>query len=205
MLRTMPHCPRRTLMAACLLVLLTLALSTLTRAQSPEVPRVPMRQPVIQRVISLPPQDVRRVTLSNLAAGSVIHVRFDSLTPTRPAQVELLLREQNGSGTAYRSLRLVGPTERGQLRFPVPEAGTYLITVRQPANAKRPINLGLEITLELPSPAATPAPRTLPTGTRIAVAVFSFGFLWTTLLLCGAPIIRAFRRRRTPQPQIWYG
>jgi|GEM_PF-2545989 len=95
---------------------------------------------------------------------------------------------------------------RDVIRYRAVREGRYVVVLRENSKARQDAKVRLRVTIDRPIvPRLTIAPpKTLPDDTRFAVAVFSFGLLWTTLLLCGWPIIRAFRSEKRHSEQFWY-
>ncbi len=167
--------------------------------------------------VALPAGDPRRLRLPLVKAGTLVELDVQPAVgtdATRLHSVELeLLRddrtpESQHSARGMRStalqpvLRSTGPWQ-SPLQYRAPWDGQYLVVLRQTNGQRRTINLVVSAKLYRASNSPS-EPYMLNTATRVAVAVFSGGLLWTTLLLCGLPIIRAFRlRRRLPEPP-WY-
>lgn len=172
---------------------------------------------VLEREVSLPSGDPRRITLPRMNAGTRIEVMVtpagaSETNDLRDVQVEILRddapvsetkRRDGRSAVGFQSVLLSTGPWATPIRYEAPWDGHYLVVLRQSnPNGK---SMGLHVITHLRTgPAKSPEVYTLPPGTRTAVAVFSAGLLWTTLLLCGAPILRAFRSRRNFEEPPWF-
>jgi hypothetical protein len=160
---------------------------------------------VLNAVVSVPSADLRRLSLPRLTAGSHLQVEFRAFSPELPVEMELLRRERGGEGRAvFRHYGRVPLTASGDFRFAIPESGDYVLALRQVERTGRAARVQLHVRVGEARRAAAATVHTLSREKRIAVAIFSVGFLWTTLLVCGMPIIRAFRSRRRPSSPPWY-
>ncbi len=167
---------------------------------------------VFDQQVELPPGDPRRVTVPEVGVGSLIVVDLLPAADTpNPSDIRLeILRRtadenQRPGRSAFESVYLQQGLAPDPVRFPVKTSGRYIVAVRQGENGVPGAAIRFRVQVERPTSAspAKPQPRTLPEDTRIAVGVFSAGLLWTTLLLCGVPIIRAFRSRRRRLEHPW--
>lgn len=177
-----------------------------------EAPRERVMVTLFDQRVQLPSRDPRRVTLPAVHPGTVILVEAlpsqdEAGLPPGALQIEILRREtaaDSPAASALESVYLFHGSPDGPLRYRVTRAGQYLVAVRQAGTGAADAAIRLRVRMErAPSRPPRPAPRTLPEDTRIAVGVFSAGLLWTTLLLCGVPIIRAFRSRRRSGGPPW--
>jgi hypothetical protein len=171
---------------------------------------------VLSATVEIPPNDLRRVRLPRLRAGDSVMVEFHTVpaTPTGaspardadgPFEVEILRREESRRGkVSYRQLHPVLLATQGDLHYRIPDDGDYVVALRRAGNATRPAQIALRVQVGQATEAALPKVKTLSRERRIAVAVFSLGFLWTTLMICGVPLIRAFRSRRRQTLPSWY-
>jgi hypothetical protein len=169
---------------------------------------------IFDHPVYLPPGDPRRVTLPDLQSGTVIIVEVlpqvaDAGAPVHSVGVEILRRTRQTNQTAgvslYESAHLAKGRHEEPIRFPVKVDGNYLVAVRCDEDAESGASVRLRVQVDRQnSRAAKATVYTLPDDTRVAVAVFSAGLLWTTLLLCGVPIIRAFRSRRRNATPPWF-
>lgn len=171
----------------------------------------------LERAVDLPSGDPRRITLPLMKAGAWLEVHVEPAAGTkssmlRHVQVEILRddsalldgrRKRTQSLADLQSVALsTGPWEQ-PVRYRAPWDGRYVVVLRQTNPSRETIPLEVRTNLYRQQ-TAKPSVYTLPAGTRTAVAVFSGGLLWTVLLLCGTPIIRAFRSRRTTPEPPWY-
>ena len=187
---------------------------------------------LVDETVDVPPDDFRRLRLPRVRAGAVLWVKFrtvpeaaqasrssDADVPTASAggdreagengiggfQVEILRRNDAKLGkVSYRQMRPALIAEQGELQIQIPDEGEYVVTVRQAGTSLNSAHASLQVEVRGAGGALAPKAQTLSRERRIAVAVFSLGFLWTTLMVCGVPIIRAFRSRRTPPSPPWY-
>ena len=179
-------------------------------AQSDNVPilgEVPAdRITVLHSRVLIPPRELRRVNLAHLPKGAELLVEYGAEVPGRRIQLELLRRNGAGEGNdAYRNIRRLPLDSEGTLRYSVESEGDYIVALRQAEGARAPLHVQLRVELSKRSPATRPSIQTLSHEKRLAVAIFSLGFLWTTVVLCGVPILRAFRSRRKREVHPWYG
>jgi hypothetical protein len=171
----------------------------------PPQPRQSEIVSVLNTVVTVPSADLRRLSLPRLTAGSHLQVEFRAFSPELPVEMELLRRERGGEGKAvFRHYGRVPLSAGGDFRYAIPESGDYVLALRQVERTGRSARVQLQVRIRVPSQPAAPTVYTLSREKRIAVAIFSAGFLWTTLLVCGMPIIRAFRSRRRPSSPPWY-
>ncbi len=120
-------------------------------------------------------------------------------------QVEILRRNDAKPGkVSYRQMQPALIGEQGELQFQIPDEGEYVVAVRQAGAPRDTAHVSLHVEVRGRGGVLAPKAQTLSRERRIAVAVFSLGFLWTALMVCGVPIIRAFRSRRTPPSPPWY-
>jgi hypothetical protein len=190
-----------------LLISLLLTVAWPLAAQDAPVtqPGQPRVVSVLNTVVSIPSGDLRRVSLPRLAAGASLQVEFRMFSPELPVEMELLRRERGGEGKAvFRHYGRVPLTASGDFRYAIPESGDYVLALRQVERTGRSARVQLQVRIRSASQPVAPMVHTLSREKRIAVAIFSLGFLWTTLLVCGMPIIRAFRSRRRPSSPPWY-
>ena len=184
-------------------------------------------QPILflfERTLDLPSGDLRRITLPRVKAGTMIvleaeteqsgpsmdlrNLRIEILHDPSALADSALAAEADGRGKRRSQMRSMavyaGPWDPA-LRFRTPQDGRYVVVLRQQNAEGTPLPLSLRVRL-LPSPvtAKVTEPITLPQNTRSAVAIFSAGLLWTTLLLFGTPVIRAFRSRRRQEGPPWF-
>ncbi|MCC6263283.1 MAG: hypothetical protein IT169_06880 [Bryobacterales bacterium] len=172
---------------------------------------------VLKSTVTIPANDLRRVRLPRVRAGAILTVQFQvepgpaaageapGVPRTDALEVEILRREMGNWRRSH--LRPVQPSlvaTQGELRFRIEDEREYLVVVRQAGDAKSPVQAAFQIELRGPAGTLVPSVRTLSKEKRTAVTVFSLGFLWTALMVCGVPIIRAFRSRRTPPLPPWY-
>lgn len=170
-----------------------------------QAPRHTETLSVINTVVSIPTGDLRRVSLPRLRAGASLQVEFHSLSPALPVEMELLRREGGEEGkTVFRHYGRISLTARGDFRYPIAESGDYLLALRQTERSGRTARVQLRVHVRTRAQSKAPAVYTLSHEKRIAVTIFSVGFLWTTLLVCGVPIVRAFRSRKRPSSPPWY-
>ncbi len=167
--------------------------------------------------VDLPSGDPRRLRLPLLRAGTVLELSVRAGTETDAdslewVQMELLRDDQlpqtGDSGRPRRGvlqpvLRIAG-TGKTPVRFRVPWDGNYLVVLRQSHPKGQPVALEVDVRLRR-TPETPTEPFVLSSSTRRAVAIFSGGLLWTTLWLCGVPIIRAFRSRSRRAAPPWFG
>ncbi|MDZ7637047.1 MAG: hypothetical protein U5J83_02135 [Bryobacterales bacterium] len=185
------------------------ASSLLAQIGSPEQERPVQATTVLNATVDIPPNDLRRVRLPRLSEGAIVLVEFRPAAaadgPRVPVEIEILRRDELGKGkVGYRSMRPSLLAMQGELNYRVPEDGDYVVALRQAGRASRPARVTLHVQLRQPAAPPPPPVKTLSREKRIAVTVFSLGFLWTTLAICGVPLIRAFRsRRRRPSPP-WF-
>ncbi len=119
--------------------------------------------------------------------------------------VEILRRDDAKLGkVSYRQVQPALIAEQGELQFQIPDEGEYVVTVRQAGPPRDTADISLQVEVRGDGGAIVPQAQTLSREKRIAVAVFSLGFLWTTLVICGVPLIRAFLSRRRPPSPPWY-
>lgn len=169
---------------------------------------------VFNHSVTLPPRDPRRVTLRDLEPGTVILVEVlpaSAEVPSAAAEmrVEILRRTRFNSRdarvSAFESVHLQRGVTSDPIRYPVEEKGDYLVAIQWDGDSAPGTTIRLLVQVDQAVKRSPKPPvYTLPTDTRIAVAVFSAGLLWTTLLLCGVPIIRAFRSRRRNAAPPWF-
>jgi hypothetical protein len=179
-------------------------------AQSDTVPilgEVPgNRITVLHSRVLIPPRELRRVSLAELPKGAELFVEYRAEVPGRQIQLEVLRRDGVGEGNrAFRNLRRLPLDSQGTLRYSVESEGDYIVALRQAEGAKSPLHVELRVELSQGAVAPRPQIQTLSHEKRLAVAIFSLGFLWTTVVLCGVPILRAFRSRRKREVHPWYG
>lgn len=161
---------------------------------------------VLHSRVLIPPRELRRVSLAELPKGAELFVEYRAEVPGRQIQLEVLRRDGVGEGNrAYRNLRRLPLDSQGTLRYSVESEGDYMVALRQAEGAKSPLHVELRVELSQGAVAPRPQIQTLSHEKRLAVAVFSLGFLWTTVVLCGVPILRAFRSRRKREVHPWYG
>lgn len=175
----------------------------------------------IERAVQLPSGDPRRISLPHLEADTEIQVRVEAIPGQQQPlpehlRVEILRydpaapeRPSQSEGDGLRLIPLAKNPLPEPFHFQVPRDGHYMVVLHQRNAQRATADLLVQVRLRRPersvqSRREAPAPYTLPPSARIAVAVFSAGLLWTTLLLCGAPIVRAFRSRRTPEEPPWF-
>ncbi len=181
---------------------------------------------LLKSTVKIPPNDLRRVRLPRVKAGAILTVQFQ-VAPGGAAgqmgdgqagaggapetgedhalEVEILRRELGSWGKIQ--LLPMQPAliaTRGELQFRIPDEREYLVAMRLGGEAKRPVEAAFHIELRGAEGTLVPTVQTLSKEKRTAVTVFSLGFLWTALMVCGVPIIRAFRSRRTPPSPPWY-
>lgn len=169
----------------------------------------------------IPAGDLRRLTLPRLRSGTLVNIEIQAADSTQSVDMHSLQLEilQGSAGLpaddrpggipslsrAWDSVLLyAGPWDK-PIRYRAVRDGVCVIVLRQRDRQGSTLALKIRVHLQGGAAASQPeAPYELSRETRTAVAVFSAGLLWTTLLLCGAPIMRAFRdRRRRPEPP-WY-
>lgn len=161
---------------------------------------------VLTTLVTIPSGDLRRVSLPRMGSGASLEVSYHALSPEAPVELELLRRERGGEGKpVFRHHGRIPVTADGRFQYSVPEAGDFLLVLRQTERTGKTARVHLQVRIQGASTTVATEVRTLPRETRIAVAIFSVGFLWTTLLVCGVPVIRAFRSRKTPSSHLWYG
>ncbi|MCW5963149.1 MAG: hypothetical protein KIT83_03845 [Bryobacterales bacterium] len=172
---------------------------------------------VLERTVNLPSGDPRRITLPRVNAGTRIEVMVTpadaaETTDLHNVQVEILRddahvtetkRRPSRSAASLQSVLLSTGPWATPIRYQAPWDGHYLVVLRQSNASRAAIPLHVQARLQA-GRMNSPEVYTLPPETRTAVAVFSAGLLWTTLLLCGAPIIRAFRSRRNFEEPPWF-
>lgn len=186
---------------------------------------------VLRATVEVPPNDLRRIRLPRARMGASVLVALDAgagdstslhgSEPEGPAaggaggapdgsaanpfEVEILRREVTWWGKVrFRQMQAAVIATKGDLDFQIPDDSEYQVALRQVGDSKRPARIALQVELRGAGETLAPKVRTLSRERRIAVAVFSLGFLWTTLVICGVPLIRAFRSRRTPPSPPWY-
>lgn len=186
---------------------------------------------VLRATVEVPPNDLRRIRLPRAQKGASVLVTLRAETgdstardgsgangpaaggtggprdgsAANPFEVEILRREATWWGkVGFRQMQTALIATEGNLDFQIPDDSEYQVALRQVGDAKRPARIALQVELRGTGEALAPKVRTLSRERRIAVAVFSLGFLWTTLVICGVPLIRAFRSRRTPPSPPWY-
>lgn len=120
-------------------------------------------------------------------------------------QVEILRRNGEKLGkVSYRQMQPALIAEQGELQFQIPDEGEYVVSVQQAGHRRDTAYVSLQVEVRGAGGVLVPQAQTLSRERRIAVAVFSLGFLWTTLMVCGVPLIRAFRSQRRPPSPPWY-